>query len=87
MTGLRNPCAKINDFRPGLLAEVFAPHPASGEFTFKSGVMGVVRSGGLVRPGDPVVAEQLAGAHRPLERVQGVPARSSARLPPLPVAA
>ncbi|MEU6359232.1 MOSC domain-containing protein [Streptomyces albidoflavus] len=69
VTGLRNPCAKINDFRPGLLAEVFALDPASGDFTFKSGVMGVVHTGGVVRPGDPVVAELPTGPHRPLERV------------------
>lgn len=53
VTGLRNPCAKINDFRPGLLAEVFALDPASGDFTFTSGVMGVVHTGGVVRPGTP----------------------------------
>ncbi|MBZ2410299.1 MOSC domain-containing protein [Streptomyces albidoflavus] len=69
VTGLRNPCAKINDFRPGLLAEVFALDPASGDFAFKSGVMGVVRTGGVVRPGDPVVAELPTGPHRALERV------------------
>ncbi|MDX2707636.1 MOSC domain-containing protein, partial [Streptomyces sp. PA03-6a] len=57
VTGLRNPCAKINDFRKGLLGEMFALDPVSGEFTFKSGVMGVVRCGGVVRPQDPVEAE------------------------------
>ncbi|MGF0168254.1 MOSC domain-containing protein [Streptomyces albidoflavus] len=69
VTGLRrNPCAKINDFRPGLLAEVFALDPATGDFTFKSGVMGIVRTGGVVRPEDPVVAELPTGPQRPLER-------------------
>lgn len=33
VTGLRNPCSKINDFRKGLLAEVFAMDPLSGGFT------------------------------------------------------
>ncbi|GAA3910889.1 MOSC domain-containing protein [Streptomyces gulbargensis] len=69
VTGLRNPCAKINDFRPGLLGEVFALDPVSGEFTFKSGVMAVVRQGGIVRPGDSVEVENPPLPHRPLERV------------------
>lgn len=33
VTGLRDPCSKINDFRKGLLAEVFAMDPLSGGFT------------------------------------------------------
>ncbi|MFI6107622.1 MOSC domain-containing protein [Streptomyces sp. NPDC051310] len=69
VTGLRNPCAKINDFRPGLLGEMFALDPVSGDFTFKSGIMAVVRQGGLVRPQDPVEVELPPGPHRPLERV------------------
>jgi MOSC domain-containing protein YiiM len=69
VTGLRNPCAKINDFRTGLLGEVFALDPGSGEFTFKSGVMAVVRSGGTVRSGDPVEIELPPLPHSPLERV------------------
>ncbi|MFE0734268.1 MOSC domain-containing protein [Streptomyces sp. NPDC058855] len=69
VTGLRNPCAKINDFRPGLLGEVFALDPVSGDFTFKSGVMAVVRRGGTVRPGDCVEVENPPLPHRPLERV------------------
>ncbi|MFF7678476.1 MOSC domain-containing protein [Actinacidiphila glaucinigra] len=69
VTGLRNPCQKINDFRKGLLGEMFAMDPESGEFTFKSGVMGVVRQGGVVRPQDPVEIELPPAPHRPLERV------------------
>ncbi|MEV2258714.1 MOSC domain-containing protein [Streptomyces anulatus] len=69
VTGLRNPCAKINDFRQGLLAEVFALDPVSGGFTFKSGVMAVVRAGGTVRAGDTVEIELPPPPHRTLERV------------------
>ncbi|WP_309050743.1 MOSC domain-containing protein [Streptomyces sp.] len=69
VTGLRNPCAKINDFREGLLGEVFALDPESGAFSFKSGVMAVVRRGGTVRPGDGVEVEYPPVPHRPLERV------------------
>ncbi|MFD5300053.1 MOSC domain-containing protein [Streptomyces mutabilis] len=69
VTGLRNPCSKINDFRKGLLGEVFAMDPLSGEFTFKCGVMAVVRRGGAVRPDDPIRVEHPPLPHRPLERV------------------
>ncbi|NYV74066.1 MOSC domain-containing protein [Streptomyces sp. UH6] len=69
VTGLRNPCAKINDFRGGLLGEMFAIDPGTGEFTFKAGVMAVVRRGGTVRPGDAVEVALPAPPHRPLERV------------------
>ncbi|WP_409055311.1 MOSC domain-containing protein [Streptomyces sp. SYP-A7185] len=69
VTGLRNPCAKINGFREGLLGEVFVLDPGSGEFTFKSGVMAVVHRGGAVRPGDAIRVEAPHLPHRPLERV------------------
>ncbi|MFH9134205.1 MOSC domain-containing protein [Streptomyces sp. NPDC017524] len=69
VTGLRNPCAKINDFRQGLLGEVFALDPVSGEFAFKSGVMAVVRAGGTVRAGDTVEIELPPLPHQALERV------------------
>ncbi|MER5886740.1 MOSC domain-containing protein [Streptomyces sp. NPDC001941] len=69
VTGLRNPCSKINDFRTGLLGEMFALDPLTDEFTFKCGVMGVVRRTGTVRPGDPVVVELPPLPHRPLARV------------------
>ncbi|MFG2925602.1 MOSC domain-containing protein [Streptomyces sp. NPDC048305] len=69
VTGLRNPCSKINDFRKGLLGEVFAMDPLSGEFTFKSGVMAVVRCGGVVHPGDSIQVDLPSTPHRPLERV------------------
>ncbi|MGC0372571.1 MOSC domain-containing protein [Streptomyces sp. SAI-229] len=69
VTGLRNPCSKINDFRKGLLGEVFALDPVSGEFVFKCGVMAVVRRGGTVRPGDSIRIELPPLPHRPLERV------------------
>ncbi|MFD8799805.1 MOSC domain-containing protein [Streptomyces atroolivaceus] len=69
VTGLRNPCAKINDFRQGLLGEVFALDPVSGDFTFRSGIMAVVRHGGPVRPRDAIGIELPPGPHRPLERV------------------
>ncbi|MFI0923635.1 MOSC domain-containing protein [Streptomyces sp. NPDC021012] len=68
VTGLRNPCAQIDDFRHGLLKQVVG-RDENGEIVRKAGIMGVVLTGGEVRPGDPVRAELPAGPHRPLERV------------------
>jgi MOSC domain-containing protein YiiM len=68
ITGLRNPCAQINTFRPDLLAEV-AYLDEQNRLVRKAGIMGVVRSGGAVRPGDRIVVELPAEPHRPLERV------------------
>ncbi|MFF9894374.1 MOSC domain-containing protein [Streptomyces longispororuber] len=69
VTGLRTPCSKINDFRAGLLNEMFAVDPLSDELTFKCGVMAVVRRTGTVRPDDTVEVELPAPPHRALERV------------------
>jgi MOSC domain-containing protein YiiM len=68
VTGLRNPCAQIDGFRKGLLKEVVGKG-ADGRSVFRSGVMSVVVSGGVVRPGDPVTVELPDGPHRPLEIV------------------
>ncbi|GHJ97190.1 MOSC domain-containing protein [Streptomyces sp. NE5-10] len=68
VTGLRNPCAQIDDFRHGLLKQVVG-RDADGELVRKAGIMGVVLTGGEVRPGDPIRVELPAGPHRPLERV------------------
>ncbi|MFE4449857.1 MOSC domain-containing protein [Streptomyces sp. NPDC056796] len=65
VTGLRNPCAKINDFRQGLLKEVFALDPVSGTFTFRSGITAVVRRAGTVRPYDAAEVELPPLPHRP----------------------
>ncbi|MEV5333248.1 MOSC domain-containing protein [Streptomyces werraensis] len=69
VTGLRNPCSKINDYREGLLGEMFTLDPVTGAFTFKCGVMAVVRRSGTVRPQDTVRVELPALPHRPLERI------------------
>ncbi|ABS02273.1 MOSC domain containing protein [Kineococcus radiotolerans SRS30216 = ATCC BAA-149] len=56
ITGLRNPCAQINAFQPGLLKAV-TPRDPDGEVVRKAGVMGVVVRGGRVRAGDRVEVE------------------------------
>jgi MOSC domain-containing protein YiiM len=68
VTGLRNPCPQLDDFRPGLMAAVLDRDPA-GELVRKAGVMGIVVIGGQVRPGDPVIVELPAGPHLPLAPV------------------
>lgn len=68
VTGLRNPCGQIDAFQPGLLAAVLGQGEHGG-LVRKAGVMGVVLTGGVVRPGDLVRAEWPPGPHRPLERV------------------
>ncbi|MEV0221562.1 MOSC domain-containing protein [Streptomyces sp. NPDC050704] len=68
VTGLRNPCAQIDAFQKGLLKAVVGRGP-DGMADFKSGVMSVVVTGGVVRPGDSVEIELPDGPHRPLEIV------------------
>lgn len=68
LTGLRNPCKQIEDFRAGLLAAVLDRDP-NGELVRKAGVMGVVQRGGRVRPNDRIEVRYPAGDHRRLEPV------------------
>jgi hypothetical protein len=68
VTGLRNPCVQLDRFRPGLMAAVL-DRDSCGGLVRKAGVMGVVLSGGPVRPGDPVLVELPA---RPWTALQPV---------------
>ncbi|MEU6090577.1 MOSC domain-containing protein [Streptomyces sp. NPDC047085] len=68
VTGLRNPCAQIDNFQRGLLKEVVG-RGEDGRVVYKGGVMGVVTVGGVVRPGDGIVVELPEGPLWPLERV------------------
>ncbi|MGC0329405.1 MOSC domain-containing protein YiiM [Streptomyces sp. SAI-170] len=68
VTGLRNPCAQIDGFQKGLMKQVVG-RDADGAVRFRSGIMSVVVTGGVVRPGDPVKVELPQGPHRPLEIV------------------
>lgn len=85
VTGLRNPCAQINTFRPGLLKVVLSradgtptdePAPSTGSTEAltspvirKAGVMAVVEHGGVVRPGQRITVIPAPGERRPLEPV------------------
>ncbi len=67
ITGLRNPCVQIEQFRAGLLAAVLG-RDADGALVGKAGVMGIVLEGGPVAAGDSIAVEQPV-AHRPLQPV------------------
>ncbi len=68
VTGLRNPCAQLDTFQPGLMQAVL-DRDAEGNLVRKAGIMGVVVSGGYVRAGDAIVVELPDGERRPLAMV------------------
>jgi hypothetical protein len=68
VTGLRNPCAQIERFRPGLLAAVL-DRAADGSLVRKAGIMAIVVVGGVVRPGDGVTATLPPEPWQLLDRV------------------
>lgn len=68
VTGLRNPCRQLNDFRPGLMQAVL-DRDAEGNLIRKSGIMGIVLTGGDVRPGDPIGVTLPPEPHTPLAPV------------------
>jgi hypothetical protein len=68
VTGLRNPCAQINAFQPGLL-KVLTPRDAHGDVVRKAGVMSVVLAGGQVRGGDRIGVEVPPQPWEALQRV------------------
>lgn len=68
VTGLRNPCAQLDNFRPGLMAAVLDCDDA-GNLVRRAGVMAIILSGGEVRPGDAIRVELPPLPHLPLEPV------------------
>lgn len=68
VTGLRNPCAQIERFQPGLLAAVLDRGP-EGEVIRKAGIMAIARTGGLIRCGDAITVALPLPPYLPLERV------------------
>ncbi len=53
ITGLRNPCSQIENFRSGLLAAVLS-RAADGSLIRKAGVMAIVLEGGVVQARDAI---------------------------------
>jgi MOSC domain-containing protein YiiM len=68
LTGLRDPCRLIDGLHQGLMRAVFG-RDADGNVVRKSGVMAIVLTGGLVRPGDPIGVELPARPHEVLAPV------------------
>ena len=68
VTGLRNPCVQLDGFQDGLLKAVLDRGP-EGQVIRRSGIMAVVRVGGVVRAGDELSVTLPAPPHWPLERV------------------
>ncbi|KLK94077.1 molybdenum cofactor biosysynthesis protein [Microvirga vignae] len=68
LTGLRNPCVQIDRFQKGLMAAVL-DRDSEGRLVRKAGVMGIVLTGGEVRPGEPIAVILPPEPHRRLERV------------------
>ena len=65
VTGLRNPCHQLDAFLPGLMEAVLIRQGAK-VVGRKAGIMGVVRAGGVVRPGVGLKVEYPRGRHQPL---------------------
>ena len=65
VTGLRNPCAQLNQIAPGLMAATLG-RDERGNLIRKAGVMSIVLTGGEVRPGDPIHVELPPEPHRAL---------------------
>ncbi|MGH8818665.1 MAG: MOSC domain-containing protein, partial [Achromobacter pestifer] len=68
ITGLRNPCAQLDNYQKGLTAAVLGRHP-DGSLLRRAGVMGIVVEGGPVSAGDAIRTELPPLPHLSLERV------------------
>ncbi|MCU0832673.1 MAG: MOSC domain-containing protein [Rhizobiaceae bacterium] len=68
LTGLRNPCAQLDNFQPGL-TQAFLGRGTDGALVRKSGVMAIVLEGGVVHAGDTIRIEMPAPPLKSLERV------------------
>ena len=68
LTGLRNPCAQLDGLQQGLMAATL-DRDAEGNLIRKAGVMGIVLTAGVVRPGDPIAIELPPAPHQPLAPV------------------
>lgn len=65
LTGLRDPCRKLNKIQDGLIHK-FVAKGDMGQRIVKSGVMSIVLTGGDIRPKDLIVIKLPEGSHQPL---------------------
>jgi MOSC domain-containing protein YiiM len=68
ITGLRNPCAQLDGYRPGLMKAVL-DRDAEGKLIRKAGIMAIVVTSGTVCVGDSIGVELPALPHNSLEPV------------------
>ena len=68
VTGLRNPCAQLDGFLPGLTAAVLG-RDADGHQIRNAGIMGIVLQSGEVSAGDKIRVVLPPEPHSSLERV------------------
>jgi MOSC domain-containing protein YiiM len=68
LMGLRNPCAQLDRFQPGLMAVVLG-RDQYGNLIRKAGVMGIVVVSGEVCPGNSIRIELPPEPHQALNRV------------------
>ena len=68
ITGLRNPCAQLDNYQKGLTAAVL-DKDEDGNLIRKAGVMAIVIEGGEIRCGDNIEIELPPQPHQVLSRV------------------
>lgn len=68
ITGLRNPCVQIDNFKPGLMKAVL-DRDKDGNLIRKAGIMSIVLESGEVRPGDSIHIQLPTIPYKKLERV------------------
>ena len=66
ISGIRDPCKKIDALGRGLTKAMFG-RDASGRLIRRAGIMGVVVKGGRVSPGDTIEVTLPPEPHWPLE--------------------
>lgn len=68
VTGLRNPCAQLDNYQKGLTKAVL-DKDAEGNLIRKAGIMATVIKGGIVKLEDQITVELPEPPHLPLKRV------------------
>jgi len=68
ITGLRNPCKQIDDFKKGLLSQVLYNNK-DGKLVRKVGIMAIVKTTGSIKPSDSIRIRYPSKQYIPLECV------------------
>ena len=68
VTGLRNPCAQLDNFQSGLMSAVL-DRDSNGNLIRKAGIMSIVTKSGAIAPGDKIETVFPEPPYEKLERV------------------